>query len=102
MSRQKENKCQGTGMILIPIEEWEELNSKIDNLISIVKQRNNEENTDEWLDIKGAAKLLHVSERTILRYREKRLLRYYQCGNNILFKKKEIEQFIEQYGISAA
>lgn len=102
MSRQNENKNRGAGMILIPEEEWNTLNSKIDYLISIVKECNNEREDLVLLDIKEVANILHVSERTILRYRDRRLLPYYQIGKNILFKKKEIEQFIESLGISAA
>ena len=89
-------------MVFIPKEEWDTLNSKIDYLISIVHENNNKEDSNAWLGIKEVADLLHVSERTILRYRDKRLFPYYQIGKNVLFKKKEIEQFIETFGISAA
>lgn len=88
--------------MVIPMQEWKSLVSKIDILISICNQRSQSENDNQWLDLKEVAQLLHVSERTILRYRERRLFPYYQIGKNVLFKKKEIEKFIETFSISAA
>ena len=53
-------------------------------------------NGDELLDNYDIAKLLNVSLRTVARYREKGLIRYYQTDDNgkNFYRSSEIQEFL--------
>jgi len=52
------------------------------------------ENTNEFLTNKDAAKVLHSSEITLWRLR-KEGLPFYRIASKILFKRSDLESFIE-------
>lgn len=55
-------------------------------------------NGDELLDNYDIAKLLNVSLRTVARYREKGLIRYYQTDDNgkNFYRSSEIQEFFTE------
>ena len=57
-------------------------------------------NGDELLDNYDIARLLNVSLRTVARYREKGLIRYYQTDDNgkNFYRSSEIQEFLLKRG----
>ena len=57
-------------------------------------------NGDELLDNYDIARLLNVSLRTVARYREKGLIRYYQTDDNgkNFYRSSEIQEFLQKRG----
>ncbi len=80
------------------------LNSnELENLIiQAVRKANQEINTDketndnEFLDQREAAKFLHISLPTIIRWKKDGKIPYYQEGRKALFKKSELLKVLQK------
>lgn len=51
-------------MVMIPQEEWQSLNDKLDRLAEMIENRNSSHRNAEWLESEAARKLLRVSPKT--------------------------------------
>ena len=74
-------------MIMTIVEGFDRIEKKLDN-------------GDELLDNYDIARLLNVSLRTVARYREKGLIRYYQTDDNgkNFYRSSEIQEFLLKRG----
>ncbi len=54
---------------------------------------------DTLLDNCDLSKLLGVTHRTLARYRQKKLIRYYMIDGRTYYKASEIKEFFEQKGL---
>lgn len=54
---------------------------------------------DTLLDNYDLSKLLGVTHRTLARYRQKKLIRYYMIDGRTYYKASEIKEFFEQKGL---
>lgn len=54
---------------------------------------------DTLLDNYDLSKLLGVTHRTLARYRQKKLIRYYMIDGRTYYKVSEIKDFFEQKGL---
>ncbi len=53
---------------------------------------------DQLLDAKQVCKILHISLRTLQRYRDAGRIKYYKVNRLTLYKRSEIEEFIDSNG----
>ena len=53
---------------------------------------------DTWLDNYDMSKLLGVTHRTLARYRQKKLIRYYMIDGRTYYKASEINDFLKMKG----
>ena len=83
-------------MIMTIVEGFERIENKLDS-IGRVKESLNGDQLKETNDI---ARLLNVSLRTVARYREKGLIRYYQTDDNgkNFYRSSEIQEFLLKRG----
>ena len=56
---------------------------------------------DEYLDSKAACEYLHISSRTFQRYRDMRIIPFFQRGRTVYVKKSDLEAFQEQFLIKS-
>ena len=79
-------------MIMTMVEGFNRLEKKLDRM--------NRLDGDTLLDNCDLAQLLGVTQRTIARYREKGLIRYYQTDENgkNFYRSSEIQEFLRQRG----
>ena len=61
-------------MVMIPQEEWQLLNDKLDRLAEMIENRNTTDRDAEWLESEAARKLLGVSPKTWQNYRDQRVI----------------------------
>lgn len=54
---------------------------------------------DEQITSKEVCEYLHICSRTLQRYRDMRIIPYYQKGRKISYSRSEIEAFQEQFRI---
>ena len=54
---------------------------------------------DTLLDNYDLSKLLGVTHRTLARYRQKKLIRYYMSDGRTYYKASEVKDFFEQKGL---
>ena len=80
-------------MIMTMVEGFNRLEKKLDRLKDCL-------DGDTLLDNCDLAQLLGVTQRTIARYREKGLIRYYQTDENgkNFYRSSEIQDFLRQRG----
>lgn len=63
-----------TTMVVIPQEQWLDLNERLDNLAELVKNRNANDRNSEWIESDVARKMLGISPKTWQNYRDKRVI----------------------------
>ena len=80
-------------MIMTIVEGFDRIEKKLDRVKEFL-------NGDELLDNYDIARLLNVSLRTVARYREKGLIRYYQTDDNgkNFYRSSEIQEFLLKRG----
>jgi len=66
-----------------------------DELRAILKQKDQQNEYDELLNRKEAARFLKISLRTISKYQEEETIDHYRLGKAIYFKKSELMQALE-------
>lgn len=88
-------------MMVITQEKWQELNDRLDHLSSLVTNKNKSESNSEWLETSAVCKILGVSPKTFLRYRDKRLISYTQIGKKIWIKRSDLNSFMDMYYVPA-
>ena len=68
-----------------------------DMLESLVRQRQCFEG-DTLLDNSDMCRLLNITKRTLARYRQKKLVRYYMIDRKVFYRASEIEEFMKKSG----
>lgn len=88
---------------IITLEEFNQLkdliinlNAKVDKIVNVLPHI-----SDIWLDNRETSKILHVTTRTLQRYRDEKLISFSQIGSKILYKRSDIERFLADHKIRA-
>ena len=83
-------------MIMTIVEGFDRIEKKLDHMNRLKDCLDG----DTLLDNCDLAQLLGVTQRTIARYREKGLIRYYQTDENgkSFYRSSEIREFLQQKG----
>ena len=83
-------------MIMTMVEGFNRLEKKLDRMNRLKDCLDGDTLLDNW----DLAQLLGVTQRTIARYREKGLIRYYQTDENgkNFYRSSEIQEFLRQRG----
>jgi len=87
--------------LINPLELLIQINAKLDRIEDKLKKIDATEyfEKSKILTIDETCGLLHVSKRTLQRYRDERLIRFSQIGNKITFRMSDVIQFLEDRGI---
>ena len=88
-------------MILLPQSAWEGLNRKIDELATLVVNRNHSDKMSEWIESGEARRMLGVSQKTWQTYRDNRTIPFSQFGRKIYVRKADLEAFMQAHYITA-
>ena len=88
-------------MILLPQSALEGLNRKIDELATLVVNRNHSEKMSEWIESGEARRMLGVSQKTWQTYRDNRIIPFSQFGRKIYVRKADLEAFMQAHYITA-
>ena len=81
-------------MVMIPQEEWQSLNDKLDRLAEMIENRNTTDRDAEWLESEAARKLLGVSSKTWQNYRDQRVIPFSQIGRKIYVNRADLNAFL--------
>ena len=88
-------------MVVLPQTEWEAIKGKIDEVASLVVDRNTSEANSEWIESSEARKKLGVSQTTWQNLRDERKIPFSQFGRKIYVKKADLEAFMEAHYINS-
>ena len=84
------------------VEDWfrkvMERFDRIDEKLQIKKQEVHPLNGDRLIDNQDMCLLLGVAKRTLARYRQKKLIRYYAINGRVWYKATEVEEFLKKKG----
>lgn len=86
-------------MVMIPQEEWQSLNDKLDRLAEMIENRNATDRDAEWLESEAARKLLGVSPKTWQNYRDQRVIPFSQIGRKIYVNRADLNAFLRRHRI---
>ena len=73
------------------------IDKKLDRIIRI----KNALDGDQLLDNQDLCMLFGLTKRSIARYRNKKLIRYYQVDRKVFYKASEIQEFLKKRGKSS-
>lgn len=85
--------------VLIPESEWQEINRKLDEIKSLIANRNADELNSEWIESSEARKMLGISKATWQLYRDQRRIAFSQLGRKIFVKRSDLESFMKEHYI---
>lgn len=71
---------------------------RIEENLQIKKQEADPLDGDKLLDNQDLCRLFGVTKRTLARYRQKELIRYYTIRGRVWYKASEIQEFLEKKG----
>ena len=86
-------------MVMIPQEEWQSLNDKLDRLAEMIENRNASDRDAEWLESEAARKQLGVSPKTWQNYRDQRVIPFSQIGRKIYVNRADLNAFLRSHRI---
>jgi hypothetical protein len=76
------------------VSRFEGIEKKIDRLIKIKDAMDG----DKLLDNQDICLLLGITKRSLARYRQKKLIRYYQVDRKTYYKASEVQEFLKTRG----
>ena len=86
-------------MVMIPQEEWQSLNDKLDRLAEMIENRNSTDRDADWLESEAARKLLGVSSKTWQNYRDQRVIPFSQIGRKIYVNRADLDAYLRSHRI---
>ena len=86
-------------MVMLPQEEWQSLNDKLDRLAEMIENRNATDRDVEWLESEAARKLLGVSPKTWQNYRDQRVIPFSQIGRKIYVNRADLDAYLRRHRI---
>lgn len=95
------NQPSPVAMVVLPQTEWEAIKGKIDEVASLVVDRNTNEANSEWIESSEARKKLGVSQTTWQNLRDERKIPFSQFGRKIYVKKADLQAFMEAHYITS-
>lgn len=90
---------QPMNMVVLPEREWLNLSQKLDEISSLVVNRNAGELNSEWVESTVARKMLGVSKSTWQTYRDQRRIPFSQFGRKIYVKRADLNAFMHEHYI---
>ena len=88
-------------LVAIPQTEWQGFKEKLEEISSLVINRNAGELNSEWIESATARKMLGVSQATWQTYRDQRKIPFSQFGRKIYVKRADLEAFMQAHYIGA-
>jgi excisionase family DNA binding protein len=88
-------------MVLLPQQEWEAIKCKLEEVASLVVNRNADEANASWIESSEARKLLGVSQTTWQNLRDQRRIPFSQFGRKIYVKKADLQDFMQAHYIAS-
>ena len=86
-------------VVMLPQEEWQSLNDKLDRLAEMIENRNATDRDAEWLESEAARKLLGVSPKTWQNYRDQRVIPFSQIGRKIYVNRADLNAYLRSHRI---
>lgn len=80
--------------MIITKEQFDELNSRIEKIFSILTEKSKEVKFD-YIDNSDFIRLLKISPRTAQSWRDAKMVRFCQIGAKIYYKLDDVKHFIE-------
>lgn len=88
-------------MIMVPEEEWRNLQDTLEQIIDLITRRNADDSSSEWIESEVARKLLGISPKTWQNYRDQRLIPFSQIGRKIYVSRADLDDFLRNHRIGA-
>lgn len=88
-------------MVMIPQEEWQSLNDKLNRLAEMIENRNADDSRSEWIESEDARKILGVSPKTWQNYRDQRIIPFSQIGRKIYVNRADLDAFLRKHRIAS-
>ena len=76
------------------LSRFDEVDKKLDRLNKVKDAMDG----DQLLDNHDLCQLLNVTKRSLARYRQKKLIRYYQIDRKTYYKASEVREFLKTRG----
>ena len=93
--------CKNIVMAVIPQSEIDSIKAKLNEISSLIRNRNDDEDKVKWIEYSEEKKILGISQSTWQLMRDNRKMPFIQMGRRIYVKKSDLESYMEQHLIAA-
>ena len=93
--------CKNIVMAVIPQSENDSIKAKLNEISSLIRNRNDDEDKVKWIESSEVKKILGISQSTWQLMRDNRKIPFIQMGRRIYVKKSDLESYMEQHLIAA-
>lgn len=84
---------------MIESSAFKRILDKLDNIESNfekLKRESEQSLSEKWFDTETVCKLLNISDRTLIRYREENKIPYSQISRKVYYRAIDIEKFLKK------
>ena len=78
-------------------ERFQKLYSKLDEVLSCLKDKSNSLNKSSVYDNKALASKLKASTRTLQKWRDNHFIEFCQVGSKVFYTEEQVNKFIARY-----
>ena len=93
--------CKNIVLGVIPQSEIDSIKAKLNEISSLIRNRNDDEDKVKWIESSEVKKILGISQSTWQLMRDNRKIPFIQMGRRIYVKKSDLESYMEQHLIAA-
>ena len=93
--------CKNIVMAVIPQSEIDSIKAKLNEISSLIRNRNDDEDKVKWIESSEVKKILGISQSTWQLMRDNRKIPFIQMGRRIYVKQSDLESYMEQHLIAA-
>ena len=93
--------CKNIVMAVIPQSEIDSIKAKLNEISSLIRNRNDDEDKVKWIESSEVKKILGISQSTWQLMRDNRKIPFIQMGRRRYVKKSDLESYMEQHLIAA-
>lgn len=89
----------GANMVLVTDEKLNHLLAEVTNLKEALIKQQEHQQADEYITSSVARKMLGLCMTTWQKYRDEKIIPFYQVGRKIYVKRSELDEFMNQHKI---
>lgn len=86
---------------VVPHDFLSKLETDLTELKTLLRQKSEQEISDQWIESVKIPKLLGISRKTYQTWRDRRLIPFSQIGSKIYVRRADLEKFMNDHYIEA-
>jgi hypothetical protein len=86
-------------LAVVPNDFLERIENRLNVLESLLQSGSKSHPSEEYIDSTSAKEMLGICQRTLQEYRDRRIIGFHQVGRKIMYRRSDIEKFLDEHYI---